>query len=72
MKLILCGGGSGEKTFLANELFNSIIESGKPLLYVPLAMNSERYPSCLEWITNEMKNVNFSGIDMVNSSEELS
>ena len=71
MKLILSGGGRAEQTTLANELFVKIIDNSKPLLYVPLAMSSERYPSCLEWITNEFKNVNLSGIAMVNSSEEL-
>lgn len=71
MKLFLCGGGSGEKTVDAMDRFGQIIDKSKPLLYVPLAMESCRYSSCLEWITNEMKIINFSNIEMVESKEEL-
>lgn len=71
MKLLLNGGGAGEKTTAANKIFSSIIDHNKPLLYVPLAMEKDKYPSCLEWITEEMKNVNLNGIDMVTSKEEL-
>lgn len=71
MKLLLCGGGDGEQTVLAYRKFNEIIDNTKPLLYVPLAMQSERYPSCLEWIKNELINVNVPNIEMVVSGEEL-
>ena len=56
MRLLLCGGGSGEKTILANAKFNEMIDHNKKLLYIPLAMDKERYPSCIEWLKNEMKN----------------
>ena len=71
MRLFLCGGGSGEKTIEANKIFSSIIDHSKPLLYIPLAMNSDKYPSCLEWITEEMKDIDLVGIDMVTSSNDL-
>lgn len=71
MRLFLCGGGSGEKTIEANKKLNEIIDHNKPILYVPLAMNSERYPSCYEWILSELRNVLVPGIEMVISSEDL-
>ena len=73
MKLLLCGGGSEEKTTEANKKFNEIIDHTKPLLYVPLAMdeNIYSYDSCLKWITNELSNVNIPSIEMVKSFEEL-
>lgn len=71
MKLFLCGGGSGKRVFLANKKFGEVIDHTKPLLYVPLAMNEERYPSCLEWITTEMSSIGVTNIDMVTSKEEL-
>lgn len=73
MKLILCGGGSGEQNYYANKKLNEIIDHSKPLLYVPLAMdeNDHPYDSCYEWITGELSNVQLSRIDMVRSFEEL-
>lgn len=71
MRLLLNGGGASPKTIEANKIFASIIDHSKPLLYIPLAMEKDKYPSCLEWITGEMKDVNLVGIDMVTSCEEL-
>ena len=73
MKLILCGGGSGEQNYYANKKLNEIIDHSKPLLYVPLAMDESDHPydSCYEWITGELSQVQLSGIDMVRSFEEL-
>ena len=73
MKLILCGGGSGEQNYYANKKLNEIIDHNKPLLYVPLAMDESDHPydSCYEWINEELAQVQLSGIDMVRSFEEL-
>ena len=71
MKLFLCGGGSGERIVEAMRKFSVIIDRNKPLLYVPLAMERDRYPSCLKWITAEMRSINVTNIDMVQSGEEL-
>ena len=46
MRIFLCGGGCGEQTIDANKKLNSIIDHSKPILYIPLAMKSERYSSC--------------------------
>ena len=72
MKVFLCGGGSGEVSKLATLKFGEVIDKTKPLLYVPLAMKKERYPSCLEWISKEMSLINVENIEMITSGKELS
>lgn len=73
MKLILCGGGSGDQNTLANQKLNEIIDHNKPILYIPLAMNENEHPydDCFEWINEELKSVDKTGISMVRSFEEL-
>ena len=73
MKLLLCGGGSGEQTIKANKKFSEIIDHTKPLLYVPLAMDEIKHPydGCLEWITGELSDVEIPNIEMVRTFEEL-
>ena len=71
MKIFLNGGGAGLQTTEVNKKLSEIIDYTKPLLYVPIAMKSEEYDNCLNWITNELKNVNISNIDMVRSAREL-
>jgi len=52
MKLILSGGGSGEETKELDELFAGLVDKSKPLLYIPIAMDSNKYPysECLKWL----------------------
>lgn len=71
MKFFLCGGGSGEKTQNATLLLNEKIDHSKPLLYIPLAMDSSKYNSCYDWIKSELKEVKVAYIDMVRTPEEL-
>lgn len=71
MKLFLCGGGDGNQTIEAYKKFNEEINHDKPLLYIPLAMQSDRYDSCYKWITEELKNIDVPRIDMVRSADEL-
>lgn len=72
MRILLNGGGNGKKTIDANKIFNKIINHNKPLLYVPLALNSQKYSyeNCLKWIIGEMNGIT-DNIYMVNSFEEL-
>ena len=72
MKIFLNGGGAGYKTKEANKRLNSIIDHTKPILYIPLAMTEDKYDSCYEWITGELKNVKVPHIEMIRSVEELS
>lgn len=71
MRIFLCGGGCGQQTVDANKKLNEVIDHNKPILYIPLAMPSERYPSCYEWIKDELKGVDVPNIDMVVSGTDL-
>lgn len=72
MRIFLNGGGSGTKTVKVNQRLNEIIDHTKPILYIPLAMNKEKYDSCYEWITGELKNIKVPYIEMVRDTSELS
>lgn len=48
MKLFLCGGGSGNQIKFALHKFSSSIDKSKPILYIPFAMNEDKYDSCKE------------------------
>ncbi len=71
MRIFLNGGGDGAQTIEANKRLNEVIDHKKPLLYIPLAMESEMYPSCLEWIKGELREVDTIGIEMVTSAQEI-
>ena len=72
MKLYLSGGGSGKQNHFAYVNFFRIIDKSKPILYIPLAMESTMYKSCYNWFKNEIKSYNFDKFEMVKSSLELS
>lgn len=72
MKLYLSGGGSGKQNLYAyNSYFNSI-DKNKPILYIPLALDSKIYDDCYNWFKNEIGYFNFTNFEMVKSSLELS
>lgn len=71
MTLFLNGGGYGQQVKEGYALLKQKVDTGKPLLYIPLAMKKEKYPSCLEWITGELAEFNISKIEMITSAEEL-
>ena len=72
MKLFLCGGGSGKQIKYALNKFSSSLNKDKPILYIPLAMDEDKYDSCKKWFTSEMKMIGIDKFDMVRSSKELS
>lgn len=72
MKIFLNGGGAGYKTVEANRKLNDVIDHTKPILYIPLAMEKDKYDSCYEWIIGELKDVKVPHIEMVRSVGELS
>ena len=72
MKLYLSGGGSGKQNHFAYVNFFRIIDKSKPILYIPLAMESTMYKSCYNWFKNEINSYNFDKFEMVKSSLELS
>lgn len=71
MRIFLNGGGDGAQTVEAYKRLNDVIDYEKPLLYIPLAMKSEMYPSCLEWIKGELREMDITGIEMVTSAQEI-
>ncbi len=71
MHLILNGGGSGEQTVITNKLFESLINPIKPILYIPLAMEPDRYDSCLAWINGELSNIKHGEIIIVREASEI-
>ena len=71
MKVFLCGGGAGIQTIEANKRLNEVIDHSKPCLYIPLAMEQEKYADCYVWIKDELKNIDIPYIEMVKSADEL-
>ena len=71
MKLILNGGGIGDKVKDTRNLLNEIIDNNKKILYIPFAWPDDTYKGCLEFITKELADVDKLGIDMVTSANEL-
>ena len=71
MKVFICGGGAGKQTEKALRRLNEVIRHDRPCLYIPLAMEEDKYDSCLEWIRGELAGVDIPGIRMVRSAEEL-
>ncbi len=71
MKLILNGGGIGKQVASARQLLNRIIDNSKKILYIPFAWPDSSYSGCLEFMTDELKDVEKAGIDMVRTPEEL-
>ena len=71
MKIILNGGGSGHQVADARALLNRLIDHNKKILYIPFAWPDPTYNGCLEFMTNELSDIDKQGIDMVKSSDEL-
>lgn len=71
MRIFLNGGGDGEKCILVYNKLNEIIDHTKPILYIPIAMEKEKYNGCKQWIDAELKEIEVPYIEMVTSGEEL-
>ncbi len=71
MVLFLNGGGSAQQITDTYKIFKQCIDTQKPLLYIPLAMTADRYPSCWEWVSKEFSSFEFPQIDMVTSMMEV-
>lgn len=71
MHLILNGGGVGQEVLSARKLLNSIIDHNKKILYIPLAWPDPTYNGCFEFMTEELSDVEKTGIDMIETIDEL-
>ena len=71
MKLVLNGGGVGKAVESARKLLNGIIDHNKKILYVPFAWPDPMFSGSLEFMTDELSDIDKAGIDMVSTPEEL-
>lgn len=71
MKLILNGGGTGKQVESARQLLNCLINHDKKILYIPFAWTDSTYSGCLEFMMDELSDINKQGIEMVKSPDEL-
>lgn len=70
MKIILTGGGIGEKAVDAFTLFSSLL-SNKKVLYIPLADDEMTLEENVSWIKSELKPYGIKNLDVVESAEEI-
>ncbi len=54
MKLVLSGGGNKEQSKPIDHLFASLLNKKKPLLYIPIAIDTKKHPysECIKWLKN--------------------
>ena len=73
MAIILGGGGHREQTVITNKLFESLIDSNKPILYIPLAWEhyDEGYQNCKKFLIGEFSNIKHGEIEVVQSADEI-
>ncbi len=66
MKLILSGGGSGKQTIELDSKFVSLVDKSKPLLYIPVAIDTKThpYPGCLEWLKETFDSLGIKKYEM--------
>lgn len=66
MKLFLSGGGNGDDSYLVDKRFIESIDVSKPILYIPIAINTFKhpYPQCLEWLRDTFSKFNFDNFVM--------
>ena len=71
MPLYLSGGGYGKQSEDIDRLFSKNIDKTKPVLYIPIAMDTNKhpYPECLEWIKNNFKKYNVKDFVMWTEKE---
>lgn len=73
MAIILGGGGSAEQTVITNKLFENLIDSNKPILYIPLAWThyDEGYQNCKKFLIGEFSNIKHGEIQVIQSADEI-
>ncbi len=71
MALFLNGGGSANQMQATYAVFKQCVDIAKPLLYIPIAKETERHPSCFDWVSQELAPFGFCNIKMVHSAVEI-
>lgn len=71
MKLFLTGGGSGVKSIEVDKKFLEAVDMSKPILYIPIAIDTTRhpYPGCLDWLKRNFTHFNFDNFIMWTEEE---
>ncbi|MBI2632751.1 Type 1 glutamine amidotransferase-like domain-containing protein [Candidatus Pacearchaeota archaeon] len=71
MKLFLSGGGSGEDSIELDRLFVSMLDKSKPLLYIPIAIDTKKhpYPNCLKWLKSTFEQLGIKRFEMWTEKE---
>ncbi len=66
MKIILSGGGSGEKTKELDKKFSFLLDKSKPLLYIPIAIDHTKQPydECLKWLRTTFEHLGVRKYEM--------
>ena len=71
MKIFLSGGGSGEKSLQLDKKFVQSIGKKKPLLYIPIAIDTQKHPydQCYKFISNALNPLGQKNIVMWTEKE---
>lgn len=66
MKLFLGGGGGGVDSIELDKKFVSVLDLSKPLLYIPIAANTIKYPysGCVDWLSSILNPLGVENIVM--------
>lgn len=66
MKLFLGGGGNSKDSIELDKKFADSLDLSKSILYIPIALDSVRYPypECLVWVSNALKPLGITDIVM--------
>lgn len=70
MRIILNGGGYGERVSESYRLFSSLVKN-KKIMYIPLAWVNGSYESCLDWFEREMQPFGDFNIDLITSADQI-
>lgn len=66
MKLFLGGGGGGKDSIELDKKFVASLDLSKPLLYIPIATNTAKYPysGCVAWLSGVLEPLGVTDIVM--------
>ena len=70
MKLILCGGGSGNQVTESYKLFSKLVGKNT-IMYIPLAWSKGTYDQCAEWFAEEISPYGITDIDTITAPEQI-
>lgn len=66
MKLFLSGGGGGEDSILLDKMFTQAVDTSKPILYIPIAIDKTKHPlsDCYNWLSSTLNPLGIDKIEM--------